>query len=119
MQSQWTPPTFSSSNKPSSEPWSREELNTNTMKESTICNLLVAEIGENYYINLKGPKGQHICLQIDQRQAQKVVTELELTMKKYDSDSLIKDTRAEKMEKAKDIADIRWLYYLRTDSTVK
>lgn len=55
------------------------------MKESAICNLKVAGIADKHYLYIRGPEAQTICVEIEKRQAIKIINELKIKKISYDS----------------------------------
>ena len=54
---------------------------------------MVARAGGKYFVNLKGKSGSNVSTEISERQAIKLLTELEIKLKDYDGEPANKDRR--------------------------
>ncbi len=65
------------------------------MKESSICNVRLARIGGQYFINLRGPDGNNTSTNISEKQALRLRNELEIPIKDYDSEFTTEGNKAD------------------------
>lgn len=66
------------------------------MQDSTFCNTRITLMGSLYVLTLKANGGNTVTIAITEKQAKKILQELELEPKEYDSKSISKGPPKEK-----------------------